>query len=390
MSSAWLLPEHIADVLPARARQVEQLRRGLLDAAESFGFELVIPPLLEHIESLLSGTGHALDLQTFKLVDQMSGRTLGIRADSTPQVARIDAHLLDRKGVARLCYCGPVLHTRATGSGSSREPLQFGAEIYGHQGLAADLEVLDLALECLHVAGLDRVVLDLADARVLRGVLAGIPVDAVRLEAVHAALEAKDAAELRRVACDFPPAARNGLDVLVSLHGDQSVLEQAHRRLPARAGITTALGDLKRLAERAKSSHPEVTVGFDLADSSGYAYYSGARFAFYAEGASDAIARGGRYDEVGAIFGRTRPAVGFGLDVKELAMLAPGVAARPAIRAPRDDNPELRNTVRHLRQSGEIVVCQLAEGDAAADDPPGFTFDRLLVEDHGRWTVQER
>ncbi|MGZ5715543.1 MAG: ATP phosphoribosyltransferase regulatory subunit, partial [Caldimonas sp.] len=144
MPSAWLLPEHIADVLPARARQVETLRRGLLDAAEGFGFELVIPPMLEHIESLLSGTGHSLDLQTFKLVDQLSGRTLGIRADSTPQVARIDAHLLNRSGVARLCYCGPVLHTRASGSGASREPLQFGAEIYGHAGVEADLEVLDL------------------------------------------------------------------------------------------------------------------------------------------------------------------------------------------------------------------------------------------------------
>jgi len=181
MSSAWLLPEHIADVLPARARHIEALRRGLLDAAAGFGFELVIPPMLEHIESLLSGTGHALDLQTFKLVDQLSGRTLGIRADSTPQVARIDAHLLNRKGVARLCYCGPVLHTRASGSGTTREPLQFGAEIYGHAGLEADLEILDLALQCLAVAGLASVVLDLADARIVRAVLAGVPVDVARL-----------------------------------------------------------------------------------------------------------------------------------------------------------------------------------------------------------------
>ena len=169
MSSAWLLPEHIADVLPARGPP----HRGACAAACStpprgFGFELVIPPMLEHIESLLSGTGHALDLQTFKLVDQLSGRTLGLRADSTPQVARIDAHLLNRSGVARLCYCGPVLHTRPTGSGATREPLQFGAEIYGHAGLEADLEILDLALECLHVAGVEDVVVDLADARIVR------------------------------------------------------------------------------------------------------------------------------------------------------------------------------------------------------------------------------
>src|SRR3982751_72839 len=215
MSSAWLLPEHIADVLPARARQIETLRRGLLDTADSFGFELVIPPMLEHIESLLSGTGHALDLQTFKLVDQLSGRTLGIRADSTPQVARIDAHLLNRAGVARLCYCGPVLHTRATGTGASREPLQFGAEIYGHAGLEADLEILDLALECLGGVGLQDAVIDLADTRIVRAVLAGVPVDADRLDAVHAALAAKDAAEIRTLSAGFPAPARQGLAALI-------------------------------------------------------------------------------------------------------------------------------------------------------------------------------
>nr|HET7860468.1 ATP phosphoribosyltransferase regulatory subunit [Caldimonas sp.] len=177
MSSAWLLPEHIADVLPARARHIETLRRGLLDAARGFGFELVIPPMLEHIESLLSGTGHALDLQTFKLVDQLSGRTLGLRADSTPQAARIDAHMLNRSGVVRLCYCGPVLHARPTGSAATREPLQFGAEIYGHQGLAADLEILDLMLECVRTAGIEDVVVDLADARIVRAVLAGVAAD---------------------------------------------------------------------------------------------------------------------------------------------------------------------------------------------------------------------
>ncbi|HEY5323939.1 MAG TPA: ATP phosphoribosyltransferase regulatory subunit, partial [Caldimonas sp.] len=296
MSSAWLLPEHIADVLPARARQVETLRRGLLDAAESFGFELVIPPMLEHIESLLSGTGHALDLQTFKLVDQLSGRTLGLRADSTPQVARIDAHLLNRSGVARLCYCGPVLHTRATGTGASREPLQFGAEIYGHAGLEADIEILDLALEALSVVGLKGAVLDLADTRIVRAVLAGVPVDAARLEAVHAALASKDAAELAVVAKGFPDEARRGLQALLLLYGDAAILDEARRVLPARAAIATALDELKQLADHAAEARPEVKIGFDLADSSGYAYYSGARFAVYAEGASDAIARGGRYD----------------------------------------------------------------------------------------------
>jgi ATP phosphoribosyltransferase regulatory subunit len=387
MSSAWLLPEHIADVLPAQARQVEMLRRGLLDAAQSFGFELVIPPLLEHIESLLSGTGHALDLQTFKLVDQLSGRTLGLRADSTPQVARIDAHLLNRKGVARLCYCGPVLHTRASGGGATREPLQFGAEIYGHAGLEADIESIDLALQCLGVAGLDSVVLDLADARIVRGVLAGIPVDVARLEAVHAALAAKDAAELRGLARDFPAEAKRGLEALVGLYGDAGVLDAARAALPKRAMITSALSELKQLAAEAKQSHPGVRVGFDLADSSGYAYYSGARFAVYAGGASDAIARGGRYDEVGAIFGRTRPAVGFSLDVKELALLAPATTAKTAIQAPWSDDARLREAVDALRARGEVVV-RHASGDAGEES--GFRFDRSLVARRGEWTVQER
>src|SRR5512145_1529900 len=190
MSSAWLLPEHIADVLPAQARHIEELRRGLLDVARSFGCELVMPPLMEHIESLLTGTGHDLDLKTFKLVDQLSGRTLGVRADATPQVARIDAHLLNRAGVTRLCYCGPVLHTRPSGMQATREPLQFGAEIYGHAGLEADLEVQDLALDCLRDAGLVEATLDLADARIVRALLDGV--DSARRADIQAALASKD------------------------------------------------------------------------------------------------------------------------------------------------------------------------------------------------------
>ena len=383
MSSAWLLPEHIADVLPARARHIEALRRGLLDAAAGFGFELVIPPMLEHIESLLSGTGHALDLQTFKLVDQLSGRTLGLRADSTPQVARIDAHMLNRQGVARLCYCGPVLHARPSGSGATREPLQFGAEIYGHQGLEADLEILDLALECLFVAAVEDVVVDLADARIVRAVLAGVPVDADRLDAVYEALAAKDAAEIARLSRDFPAAARTGLAALIDLYGDESILDEAAERLPDRAGVVTALADLRRLGTHARATHPRIRIGFDLADSSGYAYYSGARFAIYAKGASDSIARGGRYDEVGAIFGRNRPAVGFGLDVKDLALLSSPPSGRDPIRAPCSDDPVLRGAVRELRARGEVVVAELPGDDGGVVS----SAPRCLVAADGRWAV---
>jgi len=288
MSSAWLLPEHIADVLPAEARRLEDLRRTLLEMARSYGFEQVMPPLLEHLESLLSGTGRALDLRTFKLVDQLSGRSLGIRADATPQVARIDAHLLNRAGVTRLCYCGPVLHTRPQSAHATREPLQLGAEIYGHAGLEADLEVQDLALDGLRAAGLNDLVLDLADARIVRGVLAGVVASPELLDQVAEALAAKDLARLQQLSAGFPAEARAGLLALPTLYGDLSVLARAGELLPQRPLITAALDDLAWLARQIGRAHPDVRIGFDLADMGGYAYYSGARFAVYAPGAADA------------------------------------------------------------------------------------------------------
>jgi len=383
MSSAWLLPEHIADVLPAQARHIEELRRALLDVARCYGCELVMPPLAEHIESLLSGTGHDLDLRTFKLVDQLSGRTLGVRADSTPQVARIDAHLLNRAGVTRLCYCGPVLHTRPAGMQATREPLQFGAEIYGHAGVEADLEVQDLALDCLRSAGLEGAALDLADARILRALLAGV--DAPRRAELHAVLAGKDVARLRELVAGLPDAVAAALLALPSLYGGVEVLARAREVLPALPGIVAALADLATLAHHARQAHPQVQVGFDLADVGGSAYYSGARFAVYARGSSDAVARGGRYDEVGAVFGRNRPAVGFSLDLKELALLSPGRGGRAAIRAPWADDGGLRAAVRRLREQGETVVCVLPGHEHEGQE---FECDRELVADDGRWTVR--
>jgi len=383
MSSAWLLPEHIADVLPAQARHIEELRRGLLDVAGSYGCELVMPPLAEHIESLLSGTGRELDLKTFKLVDQLSGRTLGVRADSTPQVARIDAHLLNRVGVTRLCYCGPVLHTRPSGMQSTREPLQFGAEIYGHAALEADLEVQDLALDCLRGAGLSGLAIDLADVRIVRSLLDGL--EATQRGEIRSALANKDTAALRDLTGSLEPATRSALQALTSLYGSAEVLDAARRALPQRGPITAALADLATLARHAQQAHPEVQVGFDLADVGGSAYYSGARFAVYVRGSSDAIARGGRYDEVGAIFGRNRPAVGFSLDVKELALLVPGRGARAAIRAPWAEDAGLRTEVRRLRGQGETVVCVLPGHEHEGQE---FDCDRELVAVGGRWAVR--
>ena len=383
MSSAWLLPEHIADVLPAQARHIEELRRGLLDVARSFGCELVMPPLMEHIESLLSGTGRDLDLKTFKLVDQLSGRTLGVRADATPQVARIDAHLLNRAGVTRLCYCGPVLHTRPSGMQGTREPLQFGAEIYGHAGLEADLEVQDLALDCLRGAGLDDLTLDLADARIVRALLAGVAPQ--RRGDIQAALAGKDVAGLNELCTGLDEASRRALLALPALYGDESVIARAGELLPPHEPVRAALADLATLARHARQAHPEVQVGFDLADVGGASYYSGARFAIYAKGCSDSIARGGRYDEVGAIFGRNRPAVGFSLDLKELAECVAGRVGRPAVRAPWSEDAALRAAVRRLREQGETVVCILPGHEHEGQE---FECDRELVAVGGQWAVR--
>ena len=381
MSRAWLLPEQIADVLPSQARRIEELRRTLIDGARSYGFELVMPPLLEHLESLLSGTGHSLDLETFKLVDQLSGRTLGLRADTTPQVARIDAHLLNRQGVARLCYCGPVLHTRADSVQGTREPLQFGAEIYGHAGLEADLEILDLALDSLHAAGIDEVLLDLGDARIVRAVLAGTVVD----DAVIDALARKDAAALSDQSSALPGEVRQALGALLRLYGADEVLVAARASLPAQAPIALALNDLAWLASHVRLAHPAVRIGFDLADISGYAYYSGTRFSLYGAAANAALARGGRYDEVGAVFGRNRPAVGFSLDVKALAAAAAERPACAAIRAPWGEDAALRAAIRQLRAEGDMVVCTLPGHEHEAQE---YDCDRELIEVGGRWVLR--
>jgi ATP phosphoribosyltransferase regulatory subunit len=403
MSSAWLLPEHIADVLPAQARRLEELRRVWLDLARSYGFELVMPPLLEHLESLLSGTGHALDLKTFKLVDQLSGRTLGIRADTTPQVARIDAHLLNRQGVTRLCYCGPVLHTRPASPHASREPLQLGAEIYGHAGLEADLEAAELALDGLQACGFANdeggLVMDLADVRLVHGMFAGLGLSELLAsdhkaehDALITALSAKDVGTLRELATQGRLASVPGVEaVLVGLtrcYGDGEALAHARSILPKHPLVDAALADLAWLAGHLRGSRSGVKIGFDLSDLSGYAYYSGTRFAVYGSGHPDALVRGGRYDEVGAVFGRRRPAVGFSLDLKVLGEVLAGrdsAQVRAAIRAPWGEDLTLRQSVRDLRGQGHTVVCVLPGHE---HDVQEFDCDRELAQVDGRWLVR--
>ena len=384
-SSSWQLPDQIADVLPSEARHIEELRRLFLDTARSYGYELVMPPLLEHLESLLTGTGEALDLQTFKLVDQLSGRTLGLRADTTPQVARIDAHLLNRSGVARLCYCGPVLHTRADRPHATREPLQFGAEIYGHGGLEADLEAQLLALDCLKAAGVTDLMVDMADVRIVASLLAGASLGTSTLAHIHAALAAKDASELDSLLAGLnggiSPEAREGMKALLQLYGDEQVLVEAEKALPPLPGVREALANLKWLASHA----PDVKVSFDLADLRGYAYYSGTRFAIYGQGAE--LARGGRYDEVGAVFGRNRPAAGFSLDLKELVSVLPPRSLKAAICAPWGDDASLHAAIARLRANGETVVCVLPGHEHEVNE---FDCDRELALMAGQWVVQPR
>ena len=385
MASAWLLPEHIADVLPSQARRIEELRRELLDMARTYGCELVMPPMLEHLDSLLSGTGQALDLKTFKLVDQLSGRSLGLRADTTPQVARIDAHLLNRAGVTRLCYCGPVLHTRAEGLTATREPLQFGVEIYGHAGLEADLEAQELAIDAMQRAGLTQLVLDLGDARLVRGVLSDHALSEDRLNALVAAMAAKDAAGVAAFSQELPDDVVTALQTLLRLYGGVEVLADARRALPANALVTAALDDLEWLIHHLRAAYPDVRIGVDLADLPGFGYYSGVRFALYAVGGTDAVLRGGRYDEVGAVFGRRRPAVGFSLDLKTLVGLIPATSLRAAVRAPWGEDPDLRAAVRRLREQGETVVCVLPGHDQENDE---FECDRELVQAGGQWVLR--
>ena len=387
--SAWVLPDHIADVLPSEARHIEELRRELLDTARSYGYELVMPPLLEYIDSLLTGTGEALDLQTFKLVDQLSGRTMGLRADTTPQVARIDAHLLNRAGVTRLCYCGPVLHTHPSKPHATREPMQFGAEVFGHAGMEADIEVQLLAIASLLKAGVTDLSLDLGDARIVRALLSGVDVSAADLAQIHASLAAKDADALLLGCAHMPPTVRESLVALLNMYGDETVLELG-KKLPMSASYGfTALSELKQIADAVKAVYPQVKLTFDLADPRGYAYYSGARFAIYTPGAVDALLRGGRYDEVGAVFGRNRPAAGFSVDLKELVACVPARARKAAIRAPWShaggQAAPLRAAIARLREQGDTVVCVLPGHENEVQE---FDCDRALVDAAGQWVVQ--
>ena len=378
----WLLPEHIADVLPSEARKIEELRRLMLDNFRLYGYELVMPPLLEYVDSLLTGAGTDTDLRTFKLVDQISGRMLGLRADMTTQVARIDAHLLNRDSVTRLCYAGSVLHTRPSGLHATREPLQIGAEMYGHAGLEADAEIQELALASLAMAGFTDVRLDLSHVGVVRAILGSDAAAQKDEAALFNLLRAKDTPGLDAISRGYDATTRSALLALPNLYGDIDVLKRARDVLPDLPGIARALAELAALAGSALG---RADVAIDLADLRGYAYESGAMFALYVPGLPNAVARGGRYDHVGEAFGRARPATGFSLDLRELARLLPTAERKHSIRAPWGNAPELREKISQLRKAGEVVIQSMPGHNNEQDE---FECDRVLVLDDSNWILK--
>jgi ATP phosphoribosyltransferase regulatory subunit len=377
----WLLPEYIADALPAEAARIERLRRAVLDHFRLRGYELVMPPMLEYLESLLTGAGQDLQLRTFKLVDQLSGRTLGVRADITPQAARIDAHLLNHQGVTRLCYCGSVLHTLPATISAGREPLQLGAELYGHAGIAADLDIIRLMAGAFNQIKLPISRIDLGHVGIFRALVeaAAIPRDAE--ENLLSLLQAKDVPGLNAVCAGVAEPYRAALLLLPQLYGDAAVLDRAQAALPALPAIQAAIDGLRHLIESA----PELPFSIDLADLRGYHYHNGAVFAAYCPGYPAAIALGGRYDDAGKAFGRARPATGFSMDLREVARLAPAGKPTGAILAPcAAHDKALQAHIARLREAGEIVV-ELLPGEAACEGP---ACDRKLAQVGGHWIIE--
>lgn len=387
----WRLPDGIDEFLPGRAAPLEALRRRVLDLYGAWGYQLVEPPLVEFTDSLLEGVGADLDTLTFKVPDQPSGRTLGIRADITPQVARIDAHALADDGISRLCYCGPTLHARQLSPLASRSPVQAGAEIFGAATLAADVEVINLMLATLATAGFgEAVTLDLGHGDICGELLAALELPPAVETAVFDALQRKSRPDLEAALAEADERARQALLTLLNLHGDAAVLARAEAELvPVAPAIAEALAALRVVAERVASHHRAVDIYFDLAELRGYHYHTGIVFAAYLPAHGVAVANGGRYDNVGRAYGRARPATGFATDLKTLVQLqlqlaagAAGVPRARAIAAPAGDDPALLAAIERLRAAGEVVVVALAE----ERDP---RCDRELVASTDGWAVRD-
>ena len=390
----WLLPESVSDVLPDEAARLESLRRRLLDLCTGRGYELVQPPLIEYLEALLTGAGRELDLRTFKLIDQDTGRALGVRADMTAQVARIDAHLLNRPGVVRLCYCDSVLHAQPADMQASREPFQLGAELYGYPDLPADLEIVRLAAATLQAAGAPAARIDLGHMGIFRTLMTLAGISGEGEERFFHLLQRKDIPSLEVETAHWRAEWRAAILALPRLYGDRTILVTARQVLPQVPAIHKALDELEAVLDQAT----DLPLFLDLSDLRGYHYHSGIVFAAYCPGHTAAMALGGRYDGVGAAFGRARPATGFSLDLRELCRLsnikpAPEAIFAPALEksAPAAEVDARAQARRTLRDRGERVIDGLPGESLAADATQigysGTPCDRQLVMIQGKWVV---
>ncbi|MCB1868204.1 MAG: ATP phosphoribosyltransferase regulatory subunit [Gammaproteobacteria bacterium] len=367
----WLLPEGISETLPPQANELEHLRRTLLDLYRSWGYELVFPPFVEYLDSLLTGTGGDLNLQTFKLTDQVTGRTLGIRADITPQVARIDAHQLRRDCPTRLCYQGTVLHSRSDTLASSRSPLQIGAELYGHAGVEAELEIIGLMIESLQRSGIGDIFLDLGHVGIFRGLAGQAGFNQVQEHALFNALQRKAVPEIRKLLTEYgtDKAVAEMLIALAELSGEQVLSRSTQVLAGANQSVHNALDELNRLAALLQIRYPTLAVHYDLAELRGYHYHTGVMFAAYVPGIGQEVARGGRYDDIGQLFGRARPACGFSADLNMLLKLGSRVhPADQSILAPAVDDPLLMLRIQQLREEGRPVIQALPGQSAAAGE----------------------
>jgi len=378
----WLLPEYIEDVLPAEALRIEVLRRKLLDLFKVHGYQYVIPPMLEYMESLITGAGHDLDLATFKVVDQLTGRLMGVRADMTPQAARIDAHLLNHQGVTRLCYAGSVLRTKPDGLALTREPLQIGAELYGHAGIESDIEIQRLLIKALQAIGIDEIHLDFSHVNVFGSLIETSNVDAQLEQDLYAALQSKDQPAVAALTKALDHATREALLHLTELNGDQSILAKASQVLPATPAIKKALESLQQVSSAIDQLG--ASVSFDLSELRGYHYHSGIVFAAYAKGYKGPLALGGRYDEVGQSFGRARPATGFSLDLRGVVSALPPAQSNMAIYAPVSADPALANKIASLRNEGRVVIEALDSADADLNE---LNCNQVLEHYNSGWHV---
>ena len=391
MNDRWLLPQGIEESLPPEARQLEAMRRQLLDTYARWGYQLVMPPFIEYLDSLLTGTGHDLNLQTFQLVDQLSGRVMGVRADMTPQVARIDAHQLKREAPNRLCYIGTVLHTRPDGFGGSRSPMQVGAELYGHAGIESDVEIIGLMLETFRQAGVQNVLLDLGHVGIFRALAAQAGLNAGQEASLFEMLQRKAIPEIGGFLAqlNIGSAMFDMLAGLPTLHGDVDCLDRAAQVLQAADGqVKAALDYLRRTAQRLRARESDVVIHFDLSELRGYHYQTGIVFAAYVPGQGQELARGGRYDAIGEVFGRARAATGFSTDLKTLVDLSirENVQAQPGIFAPCVEDAGLLQMIAQLRTQGETVIEQLP---GQVGDAKTMGCDKQLVKHKTQWLVEK-